>query len=69
MFERGEMRELPTNLKCDICGKQFASSYAKQKHMEGHFIQLRKRGLTPRFLHDSKTGDTIFKGMKPVDIW
>jgi len=59
MFERGEMRKLPTNLKCEICGRLLTSAYHKKQHMDKHYQSKFEHGITPVFKVDS-VGDLQF---------
>lgn len=49
---------------CEVCGRKFATEEAKERHRGTHIRSARKRGLEPSFLHNPKTGKSIFKGFK-----
>ena len=59
-------REITKTIKCEFCGKIFATSSAKEIHMRKHIQQLRREGLQPRYVYDFKTGETKIKGVKPL---
>jgi len=58
--------------KCKICGRQFGSSSAKERHMQGHYARARKDGLTPVF-RTTESGREEFARFKtkssPYDIF
>ena len=57
-------------IKCEVCGKQFGTKLQKQKHLEGHIISAKKRGLEPRYSYNPKTGEENFIGFKSAfDIY